>query len=421
MTSRVLIRFLAAGCAAAAISACQDGPSDPGVVGPPAKLARLAAGTPSGFANTAITTPIEIQVQDANNKPVSGQTVEFAVVDGDGSLAATSDVSDANGVVTVPTWTLGKSAAPQRVRASMGTITLNVDATVTTSYNIVVRFFGAAMTPAQQALFSNAAARLKGIVTGDVIDAQASNFDIATPCQMPGQAPLNELIDDIIIYASIDDIDGQGKILAQAGPCLYRDLTPNSAKSTLMPAVGKMQFDKADINQLAGSGSLQEVITHEMLHVLGVGVLWDADNRDLIVGSGTADPRYRGSQGIAGCIAVGGTTTCASTVPLESGGGAGTAESHWRESTFDSELMTGFIDTSPNPLSQLTIGALADLGYVVNNADFDIYRIPGGAFRAGTAGIVAHRENWERGISGDYVYVLQPGGGVKRLPRVPRR
>jgi hypothetical protein len=86
--------------------------------------------------------------------------------------------------------------------------------------------------------------------------------------------------------------------------------------------------------------------------------------------------------GRAGCVAVGGTVTCANSVPLEAGGGAGTAESHWRESSFDTEIMTGFIDPSPNPLSVMTIGQFADLGYTVNNADSDSYTIPGGLIQA---------------------------------------
>ena len=47
--------------------------------------------------------------------------------------------------------------------------------------------------------------------------------------------------------------------------------------------------------------------------------------------------------------------------------GAGTFNSHWRESVFGSELMTGYLNSgAANPLSRLTIGAMEDLGYTVN-------------------------------------------------------
>src|SRR6185503_13111635 len=239
-----------------------------------------------------------------------------------------------------------------------------------------------AMTAAQQALFTNAAARISGFVTGDIIDANAQNIDLVQ-CGVTGQPPLNEVIDDVLIFASIQHIDGPGKILAQAGPCLGRS---GGTQNQFMPAVGAMQFDEDDINTLTGGGSLQEVITHEMLHVLGFGVLWeDPPNRAFLTGRDTPDPRFTGPQARQGCVAVGGTVTCATSVPVEGTGGAGTANSHWRESSFDTELMTGFIDNSPNPLSQMTVGSMADLGYTVNAADFDSYTIPGGLLRTGPA------------------------------------
>ena len=60
--------------------------------------------------------------------------------------------------------------------------------------------------------------------------------------------------------------------------------------------------------------------------------------------------------------------------------------------------MTGFINQSPNPLSVMTIGSMADLGYVVNLADSDSYSIPGGsvqALRSNIAGLPMH-EGWEK-------------------------
>ena len=55
-----------------------------------------------------------------------------------------------------------------------------------------------------------------------------------------------------------------------------------------------------------------------------------------------------------------------SGVPVETGGGSGTAGSHWLESTFKNELMTGYLNGVPGQLSSITGGSLADLGYVMN-------------------------------------------------------
>ena len=47
-------------------------------------------------------------------------------------------------------------------------------------------------------------------------------------------------------------------------------------------------------------------------------------------------------------------------VPVENNGGPGTADSHWRETLFRNELMSGFIAASNNPLSRLTVGSLQE-------------------------------------------------------------
>jgi hypothetical protein len=54
-------------------------------------------------------------------------------------------------------------------------------------------------------------------------------------------------------------------------------------------------------------------------------------------------------------------------VPVENEGepGDGTWGSHWRESVFTSELMTGFANPGEEPLTRLTIASFEDLGYKV--------------------------------------------------------
>src|SRR5258708_39129929 len=43
--------------------------------------------------------------------------------------------------------------------------------------------------------------------------------------------------------------------------------------------------------------------------------------------------------------------------------------SHFRESVFGNEVMTGYLNNGANPLSRVTIASLADLGYQVNMAE----------------------------------------------------
>ena len=63
-------------------------------------------------------------------------------------------------------------------------------------------------------------------------------------------------------------------------------------------------------------------------------------------------------------------------VPVANTGGPGTFGGHWRESTFDTELMTGFVDIGLMPLSKLTIACLDDMGYEVDYDAAEPYQIP---------------------------------------------
>jgi hypothetical protein len=247
------------------------------------------------------------------------------------------------------------------------------------AYKIDLRFFGQATTPAEQTLFANAAARIKQIVVGAPPIVDATGADPAKNCNATGVGIFSGTIDGIVIYASFDSIDGRGKVLAQSGPCYIRQ---NGSANDWRTSIGVMKFDTADVASLAASGNLQEVITHEMLHVLGFGSFWDTTAANLLINYGP-NVSYIGVGGIAGCKSLGGFNTCATSVPVEgTAGGDGTINSHWRESVFGNELMTGFINQGTNPLSIMTIRSLEDLGYSVDTTAADPYTHPGLNIRA---------------------------------------
>jgi hypothetical protein len=242
-------------------------------------------------------------------------------------------------------------------------------ATVKSGYHIEIRNFGRRLSSSQQALFVNAATRLESVIVGPVPPVDATGIDPAS-CGATGVARLSETINGLVIYVSIDSIDGPENIVAQAGPCFIR--TSNNERD-FRTSIGIIKIDSADINILAGSGNLQQVITHEMMHVVGFGTFWDPNTLNLLINPG-ANVSYIGPGGIAGCKAVGGASTCATSVPVEgSQGSEGTINSHWRESTFGNELMTGFLNSGTNPLSAMSVESLEDLQYVVNTAAADPY------------------------------------------------
>lgn len=213
-----------------------------------------------------------------------------------------------------------------------------------------MRFLGG-LTAAQQAAFDTAAARWGQILSADV----------------PSVVIDGETIDDVRIDAEGATIDGPGSVLGEAGPV---DLRPGS----FIPATGVMSFDSADLEQMQDDGSLVSVIVHEMGHVLGFGTIFDRVG--LITGAGGADPEFTGEHATREYADLLGAGARPRSVPLANVGGPGTRDGHWREEVFANELMTGFLDTGANPISRLTIGAFEDLGYSVDYARADAYRLP---------------------------------------------
>lgn len=118
-----------------------------------------------------------------------------------------------------------------------------------------------------------------------------------------------------------------------------------------------MFFDVDDLAFLDERDLFENVIVHEMGHVLGVGSLWNF-RRTLRQGP-TSNPYFAGKTANVHWNAEGGTEE----LPIENMGGRGTALSHWRESLLRNELMTGFVNRGYNPLSSITAGSMRDLGY----------------------------------------------------------
>jgi hypothetical protein len=226
-------------------------------------------------------------------------------------------------------------------------------AAIQSAYKIEVRFLGGLNT-AQRNAFKAAADRWSRVIVGDV------------PSVMVG----GQIIDDLLIEAQGVPIDGPGGILGQAGPT---NLRPASAgANAFLPAKGIMSFDTADLAKMQADGTLLDVITHEMGHVIGIGTIWR--HKGLLAGAGTINPTFTGTRAKREFGTLKGTRPV--PVPVENGGGPGTRDSHWRESVFKNELMSGFIATAGNPLSRLTAASLKDLGYVVDLTAAEAYALP---------------------------------------------
>ena len=220
--------------------------------------------------------------------------------------------------------------------------------TPTGGFQIMLNMSG--FTASQQAILYQAADRWEQVIVGD----------------LPDITYRDNVVDDLLIDASVIDVpDEDGKNnLGQARPDVYW--------ANRLPVHGIMQLDSDDMAAMEQQGTLFSVVMHEIGHVLGIGSLWQYFG--LLVGAGTTNPVFIGAQATAAYNQIFGTS--ARGVPAENEGREGTRDAHFREDILRTELMTSAIGRTA-PLSRITIGSLADIGYNVNYAAADAYARPG--------------------------------------------
>ncbi|APT33498.1 hypothetical protein MCBMB27_04207 [Methylobacterium phyllosphaerae] len=243
------------------------------------------------------------------------------------------------------------------------------------AYTIVVRFLGG-LTDRQKSAFKGAADRWTRAITGD----------------LPSVVVDGETIDDLLILAQGAPIDGPGRVLGQAGPTRLRPAGAGAA--AFLPAKGEMTFDTADLAEMETKGTLDDVIAHEMGHVIGIGTIWA--RKDVIQGIGTPNPVFLGQNAMRAYGQLRGAANPL-PVPVENTGGPGTAGGHWRETVFGTELMTGFVSQAGNPLSLMTLESLSDLGYTIDRSTADPYVLPG-HLELAEAGVLTDEPDESRGI-----------------------
>ena len=356
------------------IGAC--GSTEPPPVQIPAQVQKISGDAQTAPAGATLPLPLVLQVNDSGGNPIPGVTVNFTVLQGEGSVSTPTATTGSTGRAST-NFTIGTiSGSAQEVSAVVQSTTISASFTATadpdpTAFNIDIQFLSA-VTPSQRQAFTDAQLRWEAAITGDLEDGLLQEPEVCGE----GTPAFNQNIDDVVILVSLVPIDGLGEVLATAGPCWVRD-------PGFMPILGIMQFDTADLPSLESAGELPTVVLHEMAHALGFGVLWG--DQGLLADPSLppppaetpipgADPHFTGTQAIAAFDAAGGATYVAGAkVPVEDTGPRSTADVHWRESVFVNELMTGYLNPGPNPLSRLTIASLADQGYAVDLAAADSY------------------------------------------------
>ena len=90
------------------------------LAGAATRLVKKSVDPQTGTVGLIVSAPPSVRVEDQFGNDVAGATVTFAVISGGGLLAAASPTSDAQGIATVGSWTLGTVAGTNNnsVRAS---------------------------------------------------------------------------------------------------------------------------------------------------------------------------------------------------------------------------------------------------------------------------------------------------------------
>ncbi len=388
------------------------------MAGPPAELVRVEGDGQESEVTFPVPVLPRVRVLDPSGNFMAGVKVSFEA--GGGSAVRPQEAeSDSLGFAGVERWILGTepgvvytlSASVRDGEEVLASAAFTATATPPV-YDIEIVFRRPEeLSESHRTAFENAERLWEEAITGNLPWATLREGELRTCLSRGGidlEADGDRIVNDMLIYASIEQIDGGGGILAAAGPCQLR------ARSEL-PIVGTLRIDAAD----ADGEHLEETIVHEMAHVLGFGTLWGRLDllQDSVV-SGRGNPHFTGDSAVAAFARIGGERYAASDlVPVQNLGGVGVWNGHWRDFVFCNELMTAFVDAGKNPLSIVTLASMTDLGYEgVDLAVADEFTVPVGCSSPDAGG--ARRDvarpggAWPGARPGSGVEILLPPIGV---------
>ncbi|MBI2796104.1 MAG: Ig-like domain-containing protein [Gemmatimonadetes bacterium] len=349
--------------------------------GPTITLVALAGGGQVGAANTMLPVQPRVLARDAFGNPVRGETITFSSTGGVNDLAGATQITDVNGIAALGSWTLGPCAGAVQVTASASTAaaaTFDATATGGGSYCVELQYT-TTPDPALRAAAERAAAKWSRAIVSDfpverVIAGSAGCAGISV-------GAIDRNVKAAYIYVQLAPIASStpGLVtLGSAGPCFVRG-------GNGLTLVGGMRLNSDFLLGNLSANQIEDVILHEMGHVLGFGTLWRG-----IAGipalpvllqnpAPAGTPSFTGTNAVAAFVNVGGPAGAAS-VPVEACGGGGTVNGHWTEAVFGDELMTGYISAPAgqrNPFSQVSIAAMRDMGYSVDLTEAAPYTLAG--------------------------------------------
>ena len=221
---------------------------------------------------------------------------------------------------------------------------------------------------------SDVSAEHQGVIAAAVakwtraLSKNRGDFPLNTPPNQcfAGAPRLNENHHNLLVFVSIGYIDGANGQLAFTSVC-------SISADDALPVVAHIRLDRTDIAWMEEQRVFAGVVTHELGHALGFNPpTYMAKG---LAAGGVTDPYFSGSTARAEFQKHGAWYTGV-TVPLEDSRDKGPNDPHWRFVVFWDELMAGELGPKYRmPLSVITLGLFADLGYNVDFTVADSYEV----------------------------------------------
>ena len=253
------------------------------------------------------------------------------------------------------------------------------------------------MTESQAAAYRNAAEKWMRVLAGTELPDMPVDAEIPVGCWDEISDRRVDRVDDLLLVVAVGTFESSTTI-ASAGSCRRH-------ADSMLPWMGRIKFNERYLTEIEADGGLEEVVLHEMGHTLGLGS-YDWRQFDLLANPTLTwlwiivlhnpgeDTHFTGPLAAHAFDEAGGTNyTDGDKVPLENCRGSGSGDSHWRELYWseevgdsncrEGEILLGSELMSPRynfgvraRLSNITIQALADMGYTVDASEAESYSLP---------------------------------------------
>jgi hypothetical protein len=275
-------------------------------------------------------------------------------------------------------WVVGASTGAAILRVTHGTLSARDTVHVQTPSVFPLQLIdGNEQTPIALRVrnsMERATARWKRVLRAPT-ESEAVNLP-ARACR--NSVPIVRAIAGLVVVVTLDTLPRN--VAARAGPCLVR-------QSSGLPLVGSLSLNLFLVPTFTDE-KLDDVITHEVGHVLGIGTIWNKGKFAALIDgdSLSVDPVFRGVNAVRSFDLLGQSDAFAARrIPVQIG-----ILGHWRAGPLGGELMGPILTASRQPLSAVTMGVLEDLGWTVDRNGYEDYTLtPSIVARLGTGGTTA--------------------------------